>query len=62
MQDPAANKTEFNALIQQGLDASQRNDSDAALKLFQNASVKLPQSALPHFLSGGSTGLTTGES
>jgi Flp pilus assembly protein TadD len=46
--DPAA----LDALIQQGLAASQANRVDEALDLFRRASEQVPSSGLPHFLIG----------
>lgn len=46
--DPAA----LDALIQQGLAASQANRVDEALELFRRASEQVPSSGLPHFLIG----------
>jgi tetratricopeptide (TPR) repeat protein len=47
-QDPSA----FDALIQEGLAASQADRTDDALALFHQAAEHTPASGLPHFLIG----------
>lgn len=44
--------TAFDALIQQGLQASQADRVDQAMDLFRRASETIPASGLPHFLIG----------
>lgn len=49
--DPNALR-EADALLQEGLAASQANDTEKALELFAQASAAYPASAVPHFLAG----------
>lgn len=41
----------FDQLIAQALAASEQNDSDAALRLFKQASTQQPGSGIPHFFA-----------
>lgn len=43
----------FETLIQQGLHASQSDDTDLALQHFRDASLAAPHDGLPHFLAAG---------
>lgn len=46
----AGGKTVFDRLVEQGLEASRRDDVDAALGAWRAASAERPDSAVPHFL------------
>jgi tetratricopeptide (TPR) repeat protein len=52
MQNTQQSASTFDLLMQQALAASQKDDSETALHLFNEASKQLPQSGIPHFLIG----------
>lgn len=50
---PIAMSQTFDTLIQQGLHASESNDTELALQRFREAAQAAPANCLPHFLAAG---------